>query len=35
MADKNVENYSYDFVIENTSLEVLEKEAKDFIQKIL
>ena len=35
MADANVENYDYDYIIENSNLDVLEKEARDFVQKIL
>lgn len=33
-SDANVENYDYDFVIENTTLENLDKQALDFVEKI-
>ena len=33
-SDASVENYNYDFVIENTTLENLDKQALDFVEKI-
>lgn len=33
-ADANVNNYEYDFIIKNTTLEDFEKEAKEFINKL-
>lgn len=33
-SDKNVENYSYDYIINNTTLENLEKEASNFYNMI-
>lgn len=35
ISDANVENYDYDFVIENDTLESFEKKAKEFIDKHL
>ncbi len=34
-SDANVENYNYDYVIENDTLENLEESAKTFVEKIL
>jgi len=33
-SDASVENYNYDYIIENTTLEKLEEDAKKFIEKI-
>lgn len=33
-SDANVENYNYDFIIENTTLEELDKQAENFIEKL-
>ena len=33
-SDANVENYDYDYIIENDTLEKLEKDAKDFVNNI-
>ena len=33
-SDANVENYDYDFIIENTTLEEYEKKAKKFIEEL-
>lgn len=34
-ADANVENYNYDFIFENDTLEKLEETAKDFVSKLV
>ncbi len=34
-SDASVENYNYDYIINNTTLDNLENEAKNFVQKIL
>ena len=34
-ADANVENYNYDFIFENDTLEKLEETAKDFVDKLV
>ena len=34
-ADKNVDNYSYDYVIYNSTLEKLENDAKKFVNEIM
>lgn len=34
-SDANVENYKYDYIIKNTTLEELEKNAEEFVNKIL
>lgn len=33
-SDANVDNYPYDFVIENSTLEELETQAKEFVNKV-
>lgn len=33
-SDANVENYSYDYTLENSTLENLDKQAEDFINKL-
>ena len=33
-SDASVENYDYDYIIENTTLENLDKEAKDFVDSL-
>ena len=33
-SDANVDNYDYDYIIENTTLEDLDKQAKEFINEI-
>lgn len=33
-SDRNVDNYPYDFIVENNTLLDLEKEAKDFVKKL-
>ena len=34
-SDKNVNNFNYDFIIINDTLEQLEKDAKDFVNKLV
>ena len=34
-SDANVENYNYDYVFENDTLEMLEETAKKFVEEIL
>ena len=35
MADRDVENYSYDYIVENNNLDDLDKKAMEFVNKIL
>lgn len=34
-ADANVDNYNYDYIIENTTVEKLNQSAKDFVENII